>query len=175
MQNVVLIGLMGTGKSAVGRVVARLLHYEFVDTDQMVEEVTGLPIKEIFRKYGETRFRSEEALAISKIADKENMVIATGGGALIGPRNVELLKRKGYFVLLTADPEVIFERVSRKNNRPLLARGRNLEYIKQLLQDRGPCYSQCADLIIDTSRLDIADAAEKIVHMAREEGLHEKS
>jgi shikimate kinase len=102
----------------------------------MVEEVTGLSINQIFRKYGETRFRSEEALAVSKIADKENLVIATGGGVVLNPKNVELLKKKGYFVLLTADPEVILERVSRKNTRPLLVKGKTLECINNLIQER---------------------------------------
>ncbi len=174
MQNVVLVGFMGTGKSAVGRVVARLLHYEFIDTDQMVEEVTGLSINQIFRKYGETRFRSEEALAVSKIADKENLVVATGGGAVLNPKNVELLKKKGYFVLLKADPQIILERVSRKNTRPLLVKGKNLECINNLIQEREPYYFQCADLVIDTSFMDIEQAAEKIVQTIRKECLDEK-
>jgi len=89
MPNVVLIGFMGTGKSAIGRVVARILNYQFVDTDQMVEEVTGLTINQIFRKYGEIRFRSEEALAINKLMGKDRMVIATGGGMTLNPENAK--------------------------------------------------------------------------------------
>lgn len=175
MRNVVLIGFMGTGKSAIGRVVAKLLNYQFVDTDQMVEEVTGLSINQIFRKYGEVRFRSEEALAVNKLADKHNLVIATGGGATLNPQSVETLKKTGVFVLLTATPEVILERVSRKNTRPLLAKGKTLDSINNLIAERGESYTKCADITIDTSGRDIEESAEKIVRMIKEEWIDEKS
>lgn len=175
MPNVVLIGFMGTGKSAIGRVVARLLDYEFVDTDQMVEEVTGLTINQIFRKYGEVRFRSEESLVINKLADKQNLVIATGGGGILNPKNVEILKKTGVFVHLTAAPEIILERVSRKNTRPLLAKGRTIECINDLLTQRAEFYTRCADITIDTSGRDIEESAEKIVQMIREEATDEES
>ena len=175
MPNVVLIGFMGTGKSAIGRVVARILNYQFVDTDQMVEEVTGLTINQIFRKYGEIRFRSEEALAINKLMGKDRMVIATGGGMTLNPENAKKLKQLGVVVLLTADPEVILERVSRKNTRPLLAKGKNLESINSLLAERAEAYQRSADITIDTSGKDIEESASQIVKMLKETWMHENS
>lgn len=168
MKNVVLVGFMGTGKSAIGRVVAKLLKYQFVDTDQMVEEVTGLTISQIFKKYGEIRFRSEELLAAKKLADKQNLVIATGGGMPINPQIVEILKKNGVFVLLTTDPEIILKRVSRKNTRPLLAKGKTLDSINKLIAERSESYAGCADITIDTSGKDIEDSAQQIVQLIKE-------
>ncbi|MGI6685052.1 MAG: shikimate kinase [Bacillota bacterium] len=175
MPNVVLIGFMGTGKSAIGRVVARLLDYKFVDTDQMVEEVTGLSINQLFRKYGEIRFRSEEALAINKLMGKDRMVIATGGGMTLNPENAKKLKELGVIVLLTAKPEIIQERVSRKNTRPLLRKGKTLESIKNLIAEREEAYNRCADITVDTSSRDIEESAEQVVRLLKEEWVHETS
>lgn len=175
MQNVVLIGFMGTGKSAIGRSVAKILNYQFVDTDQMVEEVTGLTINKIFRKFGEIRFRSEEALVINKLVGKENLVIATGGGMVLNEQNVEKLKKLGVLVLLTAKPEVILERVSRKNTRPLLAKGKTLDSIKSLIAEREESYHRSADITIDTSGRDIEESAQLIVKLVKEKRIDENS
>lgn len=175
MPNVVLIGFMGTGKSAVGRVVARMLGYKFVDTDQMIEEVTGLSINQIFRKYGQIRFRSEEALVVNKLIGKESLVIATGGGMTLNPENMASLKKLGTIVLLTASPEVILERVSRKNTRPLLKRGKNLASIQELIAERVDAYDECADYTVDTSGSNIEESAIKIVSILKKEWSHENS
>ncbi|HHT64370.1 MAG: shikimate kinase [Bacillota bacterium] len=175
MSNVVLIGFMGTGKSAIGRVVAKILGYQFVDTDQMVEEITGLTINQIFRKYGEIRFRSEESLVINKLIGKDNLVVATGGGMTLNEANAEKLKKLGKIVLLTARPEIILERVSRKNTRPLLAKGKNLDNINKLIAERKESYIRCADIIFDTSGRNIEESAEEIVKILKEEWIDEKS
>ncbi len=175
MPNIVLIGFMGTGKSAIGRVVARSLNYEFIDTDQMIEEVTGLTVNQIFRKHGEIRFRSEEELILNKLAKRDQLVIATGGGAILNPQSMEALKKNGYFVLLTADPEVVLERVSRKNTRPLLAKGRNLDNINKLLAERKDGYLRYADSIINTSHQDIEESAKQIIRIVKEKWIYEKS
>lgn len=169
MQNIVLIGFMGTGKTAVGRIVARILNYRFIDTDQLVEDATGLTINQIFRKHGEIRFRSEESLVVSKLAGKTGLVIATGGGVVLNPDNIKVLKQNGIFIYLNADPEVILERVSRRNTRPLLAKGKNLETIQTLFQERYRYYQDCADYTIDTSHLGLEEAAQQIVRLARQE------
>lgn len=173
MRNIVLTGFMGTGKTAIGRIVARLLKYEFVDTDQLVEEVTGLTINQIFQKYGEVRFRSEEALVVKKLANKKRLVIATGGGVVLDEENVKILKKNGTFVLLTTDPNVILERVSRRNTRPLLAKGKTMDNILNLLKEREPYYKKCADLIVDTSSTSLDDTAEQVIKKIKEESLHE--
>ncbi|MEN3004373.1 shikimate kinase [Dehalobacterium formicoaceticum] len=175
MPNIVLIGFMGTGKSAIGRVIARALNFKFVDSDQMIEEVTGLTVNQIFRKHGEIRFRSEEDLVLAKLAKGDHLVIATGGGAILNHKSMEALKKNGYFVLLTADPEVILERVSRKNTRPLLAKGRNLENVNNLLAEREESYHYYADATIDTSRQDIEDSARQIIRIVKEKWSYEKS
>ncbi|MDD4752326.1 MAG: shikimate kinase [Desulfitobacteriaceae bacterium] len=169
MQNIVLIGFMGTGKTAIGRIVARMLNYHFVDTDQMVEEATNLTINQLFRKHGEIRFRSEEALVVKKLAGRERLVIATGGGLVLNPENVKLLKQKGIFVLLTADPKVVLERVSRKNTRPLLAKGKNMETIMSLFKDRSRFYAEYAEFTVDTSHISLEESAEKIVQIVKEQ------
>lgn len=168
MANIILIGFMGTGKTAIGRIVARMLNFQFVDTDEMIEETTGLTINQIFRKHGEIRFRSEEELVVKKLAARQNLVIATGGGVVLNQENVRLLKDHGFFVLLTAEPNVILERVSRRNTRPLLAKGKNLETIISLYNERYKFYQACTDFSVDTSFISLEESSEKIVHAFRE-------
>lgn len=148
--NIVLIGFMGTGKTSLGRRLAGALDKEFVDTDMEIEKITGLTIPEIFRKHGEIRFRSEEKLMVKKVALKENCVISTGGGVVLDPENMIALKKNGWIIGLTATPKVIFSRVAKRNNRPLLYKNKSLEFIEKLLKEREPYYKQ-ADLLLDTS------------------------
>ena len=150
----VLVGFMGTGKTTVGKKLARRLGMKFVDSDQEVERVTGLTINQIFKRFKEVRFRSEEKAALRRITKNTGQVIATGGGAVIDPENVEMLKLNGFVVCLTAEPEVIFERVKRKKNRPLLQKDDPLAEIKKLLAERASFYAK-ADVTVDTSRMDL--------------------
>lgn len=165
--NIVLIGFMGTGKSSVGRRLARILGKGFVDTDEEIEKVTGLTIPEIFRKHGEIRFRSEEALAVERVAQRDNLVISTGGGVVLNPTNVRLLQQKGAIIRLTAAPEVIHTRVSKRKNRPLLHKDGSVEYIAQLLQKREKYY-RCADFTIDTSHLSLNQVVTKVLNFWQE-------
>lgn len=145
---------MGVGKSTVGKKVAKRLGMKFVDTDHEVERVTGLTVSEIFKKYGEIRFRSEEKAAVRRITKESGQVIATGGGVVLDPENVEMLKQNGIMVCLTAKPETIYERVKRKKHRPLLLTDDLLATIRQMLAQREPFYAQ-AGVTIDTSELDL--------------------
>jgi len=113
-KNIVLIGFMGTGKTAVGTRLAQRMGREFIDTDKEIERITGITIRDICYKSGETRFRSEESLVVKRLADRTGLVIATGGGAVINPENLELLKRNGILVCLEADPEDILRRVRKR-------------------------------------------------------------
>lgn len=167
-KNIVLIGFMGTGKSAIGRRLAARLNREFVDTDEEIERITGKTISQIFAKYGERRFRSEEALMVKKVASRENLVVATGGGVVLNPENVRLLKESGILILLTADPEVIYRRVKRKRNRPLLEGSSDLlSRIKELLEERKEAY-QVAEFTVDTGAHTIEESVEKILGFLRE-------
>lgn len=150
MPNLVLTGFMGTGKTTVGKKVARELGMEFVDTDKEIEQVTGLAVSEIFYRYGEIRFRSEEQAAVRRLAQGDNRVIATGGGVVLNQENMTHLRANGVVVCLAASPEVIYERVRRKKTRPLLATEDPKATIRELLQEREQFY-QVADVIVDTS------------------------
>ena len=158
--NLVLIGYMGTGKTSIGRALAQKLGMEFVDTDREVESAAGMTVNEIFRRYGEVRFRSEETLVLKKVVQRENCVISTGGGAVLREENRELLRRSGFLVCLQSRPEVICRRIG-KGSRPLLAHGPLEQRVVELLQERQPCY-QGADLVVDTSDADRQAVVEKI-------------
>ncbi|WP_027357230.1 shikimate kinase [Desulfofundulus thermocisternus] len=171
MKNIVLIGFMGTGKSAVGRRLAARLGREFVDTDEEIERVTGKTIAQIFARDGEIRFRSEEALVVKKIAARENLVVATGGGVVLNPENVRALQKNGVLIGLKAAPEIIYRRVKRKRNRPLLnVPGDVLERIKTLLAERAGAYA-VAEFTVDTGGLTVDGVVERIVAYLEERGL----
>ena len=160
MRNIVLIGFMGTGKSSVGKRLAQSLAWDFVDTDLVIGEVTNLSVKEIFRRHGETRFRSEERIVVARLSQKEQLVIATGGGTVVDPRNLEALAKNGIIVGLHATVDTILSRVGQKNERPLLKGTK--ETIEKLWTERQECYAQ-ADFTIDTSRKNIDEVVSEIL------------
>ncbi|CCO08865.1 shikimate kinase [Desulforamulus hydrothermalis] len=149
MKNIVLIGFMGTGKSTVGRALAKRLGYRFIDTDYAIEQITGLTVEQIFRKHGVKRFRGEEVLLARKLAAQENLVIATGGGMVLDPENVKMLRQNGFLVCLAASSETICRRVRNKRTRPLLARGNLHRRVASLLEERKGAY-QTADFTVNT-------------------------
>lgn len=175
-KNIVLIGFMGTGKTTVGKRLAERLGLKFVDTDAVIEEVTGKSIAQIFKQDGPIRFRSEEKLLARKLSDQEGLVIATGGGMVLDPENVELLSRKGILIRLTADREVLWSRLKGKKNRPLLNTGKGdlRETIDRLLEEREPAY-RVAEFTVDTGRDELNEVVEKIIDYLRERNFyHEK-
>jgi shikimate kinase len=161
-KRVILTGFMGTGKTAVGRHLADRLGFDFLDTDLMVEEETGKMITEIFEKEGEPAFRQHEKKMVKKAMDREKVVVATGGGAIIDPDNLKLMKEKGIVVGLSASPETILGRVSKMDTRPLLKSKDQLKKIESLLSHRSPYYRQ-ADKIVDTTNKAIAETVEEIL------------
>ncbi|MBE3588665.1 MAG: shikimate kinase [Thermoanaerobacteraceae bacterium] len=170
MKNIVLIGFMGTGKSTVGRRLAARLGREFVDTDEEIERVTGKTIPQLFARDGEIRFRSEEALVVKKVAARQDLVVATGGGVVLNPENVRVLRENGVLIGLTAGPEVIYQRVKRKRNRPLLnGPGDTLDRIRELLAAREKAYA-VADFTVDTGRHDLEEVVKMIVEYLKEKG-----
>jgi len=160
MRNIVLIGFMGTGKSTVGKRLAQSLAWDFVDTDSEIGEVTSLSVTEIFRRHGETRFRSEERIVVARLSQQDRIVIATGGGTVVDPLNWEALARKGIIVALHASMEAILSRIGHKNDRPLL-KGTN-EEIEKLWSERQACYAQ-ADFTVDTSQKNIDEVVSEIM------------
>lgn len=159
--NIVLIGFMGTGKTTIGKELARCLKKPFFDSDQEIEEMMGMSISEIFAKFGEPFFRSKENIIVKKLAEYEDCIIATGGGVVLNPANIKLLKEKGIIVCLTAQPAVIYERVKNDTNLPLLQNGDMYQAILRLMKQREGLY-HCADVYIDTSDGDYDRVVEQI-------------
>lgn len=160
--NITLTGFMGTGKTTVGKELARRLDWTFVDTDRLIESSAGKSIPAIFSQHGEAVFRRLEQRAIAQVTRNDEQVIATGGGAFVDPRNRSRLRAMGPVVCLTATPKTILQRVGPSlARRPMLHDGKPTERIQQLLRQRAAAYSK-ADLLIDTSRLTIEGIVERI-------------
>jgi len=169
-ENVILIGFMGTGKTAVGKRVASRLGRRFVDTDVLIEERAGRSIPRIFAEGGEPAFRRLEAEVIAQVAAGDDRVIATGGGVVLSSANMACLRRNGVIIALRADAESILARVGRGEYRPLLGDAPE-ENIRRLLRERDPLYQE-ADLVVETSALSVEDAVERVVSFVtvREQG-----
>jgi shikimate kinase len=167
-KNIVLLGFMGTGKSSVGFYLAKKLKKKFLDMDREIEKIAGMSIAEMFKTYGEKRFRSEEELMVSKLGQLSDLVIATGGGVVLKEENINALRENGILIRLNAAPEDIFERVNRKKGvRPLLKKDLSIEKIKKMLADREKFYN-CADLVINTSGKDLNHIVNEIIEVLKE-------
>jgi shikimate kinase len=166
MKNVVLTGFMGTGKTEVGRELARILDLKLIDIDTEIEKAERMSINEIFKRFGEPGFREIEMEMIKKISEKKNIVISTGGGAVLRDENVILLKENGVIICLTASPETIFKRVQYNSDRPLLQAENPFQRIRDLLNFRKPFYDK-ADIIIDTENKTPLQIAEEIIEEIR--------
>ena len=165
--NIVLIGFMGSGKSSIGRLVASRLGFQFVDTDAVLVERDGRAIAEIFAREGEARFRDLETSVLKSLGVRERCVISTGGGVILREENRTLLRQLGLVVWLTASEDVIFDRVSRTNKRPLLHTANPRETVTQLLAARRPLYEAAAQFTVDTTTLTHAAAAAAVIAEAR--------
>jgi shikimate kinase len=150
--NVYLIGMMGAGKTTVGRMLARRLKLEFVDSDHEIEARCGVKIPVIFEIEGESGFRAREAQAIAVLTKLDGIVLATGGGVVLAPENRRLLAERGTVVYLRATPEHLYERVRQDRNRPLLATDNPLARLRELYRERDPLYRSVANLVVDTGR-----------------------
>ena len=160
--NIVLTGFMGAGKSEVARRLAEELGLHSIDTDDLVEREAGMPIREIFERFGETHFRRLEKNIIHHVCTNMNdIVLATGGGAVVDRDNREILKRWGTVVCLKASIDTILRRVGEGSERPLLLKGDRRETIERLLKEREPFYME-ADIIIDTTGKDPGEIVEEI-------------
>ncbi len=172
-RNIVLVGFMGSGKSTIGRALARKLVFELIDLDvEIVRGADGKPITRIFEDEGESGFRQRERQALEALAGhRSGKVIATGGGIVGSSENRRLLKSLRFVVWLSADPEVIFERISKNRDRPLLHTENPKETVRQLLAERTPLYAETSDIEINTSGLSMEEVAfgikESAIHFFR--------
>jgi len=149
-RSIVLIGMMGVGKSSVGRRLAARLSIPFVDADAEIEKAAGMSIADIFARHGEAEFRSGEARVVARLLDGGPQVLATGGGAFMNPDTRNAVRAKGISIWLSADVEVLMRRISkRRNERPLLQTADPAETLRRLLAEREPIYAQ-ADLTMQS-------------------------
>lgn len=163
MKNIVLIGFMGTGKTIVGKQLAKRLGFNYLDIDREIEKNTGMTISEIFQTQGESRFRDMEAEAISATSGLSNTVISTGGGAVLRSENLRCLRENGILICLSAKPETIYERVRHSKSRPLLQTEDPLNTIRQLINQREPYYRQ-ADMVVETDGLSPSQIVDEIIN-----------
>lgn len=172
--NIALIGFMGTGKTAVGKVLAEKLGRKFVELDSLIEQKAGKSIPDIFQQDGEADFRELEIEVTKEVSKDKNLVIACGGGIVLNKINIDRLRQQSRIVYLTASLGVILKRVSGEaGERPLLKAASRALNIRELLGFRKPFYEGAADIIINTSKLDINSVAEQIINKLKDdEGFH---
>ena len=166
-RNIVLIGLMGAGKTTVGRLIAKRLGRPFVDTDDVVEKTEKRTIAEIFAADGERGFRRLEAAAVRSVAALRGQVIAVGGGAVLDPGNVTQLRSTGDLVLLDADPTTLAARIGDASSRPLLAGGDSSETLRRLRDARAAAYGDAAGHAVDTTGRTPEEIAASVLEWAR--------
>jgi shikimate kinase len=163
IQNLALVGFMGTGKSSVGRMAAEYLRFSFVDTDELIESETGKSVADIFAHHGEAIFRQFERDVVHALGTRRGVVIATGGGLVADPANMASLKRHALVVCLWASPETIWERVRSQTHRPLLQTANPQAKIRELLEQRGPAY-RSADVLLHTGFRSTKEVVQQVLH-----------
>jgi len=162
-QNLFLIGPMGSGKSAVGRQLARMLHLTFVDSDDEIESRTGVDISFIFEKEGEEGFRKREVRVIDDLSNMEAVVLATGGGAILDDDSRSRLGARGFVVYLYTTVEQQLLRTQKGRDRPLLENGDRSEVLEALMAVRDPLYREIADLVVETDGRKVRAVANEIL------------
>ncbi len=161
--NLILIGFMGTGKSAVSHQLSHLLSLPCFEMDQLIVENEKKEISEIFEENGESYFRDLETALLKKILLKNGSIISCGGGIVLRKENINLMKNHGTVILLTATPETILERVKQSQSRPILDGKKNIHDISKLMEDRQVKYMQAADIIISTDSKSLSQICHEIL------------
>ncbi len=167
-QPLFLVGMMGAGKTTIGRSLARVLDREFVDLDHELEARCGVRVSLIFDIEGEEGFRKRETMALNECSRRRGIVLATGGGAVLAPENREYLKQRGVVVYLRASAEELFRRVSRDRNRPLLQTADPKGRLRSLLQEREPLYEEVASLTFDTGTMAVTQVVRCLVPLLQQ-------
>lgn len=167
MQNIVLTGFMGTGKTEVGKELSKMLGLGLVDVDEEIVRAEGMPISEIFGRKGEPHFRDIETRKIKEVSKRKNLIVSTGGGAILRKENMDALRENGIIVCLMASPETILKRTGNDDTRPLLHVPDPLGKIKKLIELRMPFYKQ-ADIMVETEDKTPRQAAEEILKKVKE-------
>ncbi len=159
---IVLVGMMGAGKTTVGRRLASKLQRHFIDSDEEIEAAAGMTIDDIFKTHGEADFRAGEVRVIARLLRDANIVLGTGGGAFINPETRALVKSSALSVWIKADFELLFSRVARRSHRPLLRTANPRETLKQLIDARYPIYAE-ADVTVTSKDVPQDIVAEEVI------------
>ena len=162
VNNIFFIGLMGAGKTTIGKILAKHLNKHFYDTDIEIEKRTGVKIPVIFDLEGEAGFRKRETAVIQELAENDNIVMATGGGAVIAEENRQWLKQHGYVIYLRANVNDLWHRMRNDKHRPLLQNVDVRAKLEQLYHQRNPLYTETASLIVDTGSQPVANILNQI-------------
>lgn len=162
-RNIFLVGMMGAGKTTVGRALAKKLNKRFIDSDHEIEARTGASISLIFEIEGEAGFRQREAEVIADLAAQKDIVLATGGGAVLRPENRACLKSHGTVIYLRASVASVLQRTSHDKSRPLLQTDDPRKRIEELIKQREPLYTEVADIVIDTGRPNVQSLVQAII------------
>lgn len=160
---------MGAGKSTVGRFLADKLHYQFLDSDQVIEDKTGATIPMIFDIEGESGFRAREKAAIDNLTQQSEIVLATGGGAILQPDNRKNLRSRGFVVYLKSSVDSLVQRTRHDRNRPLLQTENPEQVLRKLIEERGPLYEEVADLVIQTEQVSVHRVVKQILDKLAEQ------
>jgi shikimate kinase len=161
--SLILVGMMGAGKTTVGRLLARRLKRSFYDSDEEIERRCGVRITVIFDIEGEAGFRARETQVIAEFCALDNAVLATGGGAVLAEENRRAIAARGIVVYLHARPPHLWQRVRHDRNRPLLATADSQKKLEQLYAERDPLYREVADLVVDTGRQSVQTLAKDLL------------
>ena len=165
-RTVALVGLMGAGKSAIGKRLALRLGLPFIDADDEIERAAGCSIAEFFEKYGEAEFRAGERRVIARLLEEPSHVLSTGGGAYIHPETRALMRAKAVTVWLRAELDVLFDRVRRRGHRPLLREGDPREVLARLMAQRYPIYAE-ADIVVESTAQPADRTTEQVIAALR--------
>jgi shikimate kinase len=165
-RTVALVGLMGAGKSAIGKRLAMRLGLPFVDADSEIERAAGCSIAEFFERHGEAAFRAGERRVIARLLDSPTHILSTGGGAYIDPETHALMRDKALTVWLRAELDVLFDRVKKRNHRPLLHQGDPKEILAGLMIKRHPIYAE-ADIVVDSSAQPVDRTTDEVIAAVR--------
>jgi shikimate kinase len=160
--NIYLVGLMGAGKTTVGRQLAKRLQRRFLDSDHEIEARTGVRIPVIFEIEGESGFRRRESQVLEELAREPDLILATGGGAVLAPENRKCLRESGIVVYLHAPPDVLYERTRHDRNRPLLQVDDPLAKLRELYGQRDPIYRETAHIVVDSKHGAAGQLAQRI-------------
>lgn len=167
--NIFFIGFMGVGKTTVSEYLSIILNRSKIEIDKYIEEKENMTISQIFEKHGENYFRNCETDVLNELKKKNNKIISCGGGIVLRDENIDLMKKQGKIVLLTASPQTIYERVKSSTERPILNNNMNVEFISSLMKKREEKYLKTADIIINTDNKNIKEVSSEIIKKLNEQ------